>query len=232
MSDYIGKPIAAYNGVGNLVWDVEYDIFGNIRSQSKGNKDFIPFRNQGQYEDSELNGLMYNRFRYYDGNSGTYISQDPIRLLGGNPNLYSYVKDTNTRMDALGLSDCSNLNVDTGTARAIIEGSSSEIDSLIANKKLFMSQTAVDELNDYASRYNKQSDVSNFMSNYNVSVVPDNPSARASALTTTKKVGESDKIIFGTGDQMGMPTITSDAKFVRGVSARGVDFDAIVHSPI
>ena len=57
VSDYIGKPIAAYNGVGNLVWDVEYDIYGNIRSQSKGDKDFIPFRNQGQYEDSELNGL-------------------------------------------------------------------------------------------------------------------------------------------------------------------------------
>ncbi len=104
MSDYIGKPIAAYNGVGNLVWDVEYDIYGNIRSQSKGDKDFIPFRNQGQYEDSELNGLMYNRFRYCDGNSGRYISQDPIGYWGG-LDFYSYVKDVNVLIDPFGWKD-------------------------------------------------------------------------------------------------------------------------------
>ena len=103
VSDYIGKPIAAYNGVGNLVWDVEYDIYGNIRSQSKGDKDFIPFRNQGQYEDSELNGLMYNRFRYYDGNSGTYISQDPVSLSSGEFNFYGYVRDSNIYLDVMGL---------------------------------------------------------------------------------------------------------------------------------
>ncbi|WP_375563439.1 DUF6531 domain-containing protein (plasmid) [Bernardetia sp. OM2101] len=111
VSDYIGKPIAAYNGVGNLVWDVEYDIYGNIRSQSKGDKDFIPFRSQGQYEDVEVN-LFYNRFRYYSADSGTYISQDPIRLLGNNPNIYAYVSDSNIWMDILGLN-----NVQTGAGR-------------------------------------------------------------------------------------------------------------------
>ena len=45
-------------------------------------KGFIPFRYQGQYEDIET-GLYYNRFRYYSPESGTYISQDPIRLAGG-----------------------------------------------------------------------------------------------------------------------------------------------------
>ncbi|MEN7547378.1 RHS domain-containing protein [Rapidithrix thailandica] len=49
VTDSIGKPIAAYNGVGNLVWEVEYDIYGNIRSQTKGEQHFIPFRNQGQH---------------------------------------------------------------------------------------------------------------------------------------------------------------------------------------
>ena len=102
VSDYIGKPIAAYNGVGNLVWDVEYDIFGNIRSQSKGDKDFIPFRNQGQYHDTEVE-LYYNRFRYYSPESGMYISQDPIRLLGKNPNIYAYTSDSNSQADIFGL---------------------------------------------------------------------------------------------------------------------------------
>ena len=56
-------------------------------------KGFIPFRYQGQYEDIET-GLYYNRFRYYSPESGTYISQDPIRLAGGLA-FYGYVMDCN-----------------------------------------------------------------------------------------------------------------------------------------
>ncbi|MGG6229992.1 RHS repeat-associated core domain-containing protein [Tenacibaculum sp. SDUM215027] len=62
----------------------------------------MPFRYQGQYEDEET-GLYYNRFRYYSPESGTYISQDPIGLAGGMPNMYAYVYDTNTQLDPLGL---------------------------------------------------------------------------------------------------------------------------------
>ena len=68
----------------------------------KARKHFIPFRNQGQYEDEET-GLYYNRFRYYDGSSGTYISQDPIGLSGNNPNFYGYVHDSNILFDPFGL---------------------------------------------------------------------------------------------------------------------------------
>ena len=60
-----------------------------------------PFRFQGQYEDAET-GLYYNRFRYYDPSIGSYLSQDPIGLMGG-MQLYSYVHDTNSWTDALGL---------------------------------------------------------------------------------------------------------------------------------
>ena len=49
-------------------------------------------------------GIIYhNRFRYYDSNSVTYISKDPIGLAGNNPNLYAYVYDSNTQVDPLGL---------------------------------------------------------------------------------------------------------------------------------
>lgn len=65
-----------------------------------------------------------------------------------------------------------------------------------------------------------------------VTLVPDNPSARALGLTVTKKVGVADKIIFGTGDTLGVPTMTSDAKFLRGAAAQGVEFDTILHRPI
>ncbi|RVU91058.1 RHS repeat-associated core domain-containing protein [Flavobacterium columnare] len=58
-------------------------------------------RQLGQYEDLELEGLYYNRFRYYDCTIGNYISQDPIGLLGGNA-LYAYVKNSNVQIDKFG----------------------------------------------------------------------------------------------------------------------------------
>ena len=61
------------------------------------------FRQLGQYEDKELDGLYYNRFRYYSPEEGLYISQDPIGLAGNNPNFYAYVHDSNTMVDPFGL---------------------------------------------------------------------------------------------------------------------------------
>ena len=103
VSDYIGKPVQAYDDNGDVVWEVAYDIYGGIRKQVKGAKHFVPFRNQGQYEDRET-GLFYNRFRYYDSGIGNYISQDPIGLSGNNPNVYAYTLDSNTLIDIFGLS--------------------------------------------------------------------------------------------------------------------------------
>ena len=67
-----------------------------------GDVDFVPFRYQGQYHDVET-GLYYNRFRYYDPESGQYTQQDPIGLTGGNPTLYGYVYNTNLLIDQFGL---------------------------------------------------------------------------------------------------------------------------------
>ncbi|GIM57758.1 hypothetical protein CAPN006_21500 [Capnocytophaga canimorsus] len=101
VSDYLGTPVQAFNEQGELVWERELDIYGRVRKE-KGISNFVPFRYQGQYYDSEVD-LCYNRFRYYDCNTGTYISQDPIGLLGNNPNFYAYVFDSNTQVDVFGL---------------------------------------------------------------------------------------------------------------------------------
>ena len=103
ISDYIGRPAQAYDDNGNIVWQADYDIYGNLRNLH-GSRQFIPFRQLGQYEDEET-GLYYNRFRYYDPRIGNYISQDPIRLAGNNPTLYGYVRDLNKRTDLFGLSE-------------------------------------------------------------------------------------------------------------------------------
>ena len=99
VSDYLGTPLQAYDKKDNKVWEQELDIYGRQRKRPSA---FIPFKYQGQYEDAET-GLYYNRFRYYDPNAGSYISQDPIGLMGGNPTLYGYVRDLNAWIDLLGL---------------------------------------------------------------------------------------------------------------------------------
>lgn len=101
ISDYLGTPVEAYDSEGNQVWSAELDIYGRVKKYT-GEKEFIPFRYQGQYADCET-GLYYNRFRYYDCETGQYTQQDPIGLAGGNPTLYGYVSDSNTQIDILGL---------------------------------------------------------------------------------------------------------------------------------
>jgi len=101
--DYLGTPTQAYDSRGKLVWEILLDVYGNAK-ENAGEKCFIPFRYQGQYEDEET-GLYYNRFRYYSPQMGMYVSQDPIGLAGGNPTLYGYVFDPNTQIDPFGL-DC------------------------------------------------------------------------------------------------------------------------------
>ena len=101
ISDYMGRPVEAYNSYGNVVWQADYDVYGDLRN-IKGIRDFNPFRQLGQYEDDETR-LYYNRFRYYDPRIGNYISQDPIGLMGNNPTLYGYVGDLNKWADVFGL---------------------------------------------------------------------------------------------------------------------------------
>jgi len=100
ISDYIGRPVQAYDDNGNIVWQADYDIYGNLRNLHSSRR-FIPFRQLGQYEDEET-GLYYNRFRYYDPNTGTYISQDLISILG-EVNTFAYVFDCNIGIDIMGL---------------------------------------------------------------------------------------------------------------------------------
>ena len=101
ITDHLGTPIEAYNQEGELIWEREQDLYGNS-CQGFAKENFrCPFKYQGQYYDSEVE-LCYNRFRYYHPETGRYISEDPIKLLGGF-NVFAYVSDTNAWVDLLGL---------------------------------------------------------------------------------------------------------------------------------
>ena len=126
ISDHLGTPILAIDSEGNEVWNRQLDIYGRVKREIKASslgddvRPFIPFHYQGQYYDFETK-LAYNRFRYYSPETGAYISQDPIRLAGGNPTLYGYVKDSNCWVDVFGL-DCENYQVSEKRKKHILEG--------------------------------------------------------------------------------------------------------------
>jgi RHS repeat-associated protein len=101
VTNYLGTPEAMYREDGEAVWTCELNSYGKVRNFQGEFKTDCPFRYQGQYEDSET-GLFYNRFRYYDADTGVYICQDPIGLEGG-VKLYGYVHDPNTWIDEFGL---------------------------------------------------------------------------------------------------------------------------------
>lgn len=53
---------------------------------------YQPFRLQNQYYDRET-GLHYNYYRYYDSDTGRFLSQDVIGLVGGE-NFYQFSPNT------------------------------------------------------------------------------------------------------------------------------------------
>ncbi|MGE7943697.1 RHS repeat domain-containing protein [Lysinibacillus xylanilyticus] len=54
-------------------------MYGKVRELT-GEQDFIPFRYQGQYEDTKI-GLYYNRFRYYSPSEGSIYNKIQLGLL-------------------------------------------------------------------------------------------------------------------------------------------------------
>jgi len=85
-NDHLGTPLILTNDNQTIVWKAAYTPFGgaDISVQTVEN----PFRLPGQYYDSET-GLHYNYFRYYNPQTGRYITPDPIGLEGG-INLWLY----------------------------------------------------------------------------------------------------------------------------------------------
>jgi RHS repeat-associated protein len=99
-NDHLGTPQVLTDGTGSIAWKAAYKPFGEavISIATVQN----PFRFPGQYYDQET-GLHYNYFRYYNPQTGRYITPDPIGLEGG-INLFAYVRGNPLRwIDPFGL---------------------------------------------------------------------------------------------------------------------------------
>jgi RHS repeat-associated protein len=98
--DHLGTPRELTDDQGKVVWKVRYKTYGNVAVKEVEEVE-NNLRFQGQYFDEET-GLHYNRFRYYNPNTGQFITQDPIGLLGG-VNNYQYAPNPIQWIDPLGL---------------------------------------------------------------------------------------------------------------------------------
>jgi RHS repeat-associated protein len=99
LGDHVDSASEMYDAAGAVAWRAQLDLYGVATEDVAGVR--CPWRNAGQYADDET-GLYYNRFRYYDPQTGGYISKDPIGLLGGAA-LYGYVHDPLVWVDPWGL---------------------------------------------------------------------------------------------------------------------------------
>lgn len=90
-NDRLGTPLLMTRGAdGTVVWEATYKPFGEATIHPMSGVS-NHFRFPGQYYDAET-GLHCNYHRYYDPQTGRYLSPDPIGLVGG-MNLFVYVQN-------------------------------------------------------------------------------------------------------------------------------------------
>lgn len=104
--DHLGTPQLLTDNAGDIVWEGRYTAFGKqeIKLRAVSHHEHATENNlcfQGQYLDRE-SGFHYNRFRYYDPDTGRFIQQDPIGLMGG-ANFYQYAPNSINWIDPWGL---------------------------------------------------------------------------------------------------------------------------------
>ncbi len=116
VSDLTGRPLMLFNSEGKTVWRPGQTSLWGLALSLPADTGYPDPRGEldpeadpgllyaGQWQDTE-SGLCYNRFRYYEPETGMYLVSDPIGLRGGINN-YAYVHNPLGYIDPLGLTIC------------------------------------------------------------------------------------------------------------------------------
>jgi RHS repeat-associated protein len=96
VTDVVGAPLRLLSADGEVVWTSSASVWGATDADTA-----MPLRFPGQYHDVET-GLFYNLNRYYNPDTGRYVTADPLGL-APSPNPHSYVGNPTTQIDPLGL---------------------------------------------------------------------------------------------------------------------------------
>jgi len=133
-NDATGTPQALTDEAGNVVWTAETDPFGGakVNEDPDGDGQLLTFniRSPGQYFDQET-GLHYNYFRYYDPQTGRYLTSDPIGLAGG-LNTYSFANGNPVNLiDPFGLAGSGRSSIDDAIRNNVLRGNVEELRLLL-----------------------------------------------------------------------------------------------------
>ena len=91
LTDRLGWVRDVVNSSGTVIDHIVYDSYGDIMSEtSTSNGDRFKFA--GMEYDSTTR-IYYDHARYYDPNTGRFVSQDPKGFAAGDANLYRYVEN-------------------------------------------------------------------------------------------------------------------------------------------
>ena len=117
VSDLTGRPLMLFNSEGKTVWRPGQTSLWGLALSLPADTGYPDPRGEldpeaapgllyaGQWQDVE-SGLCYNRFRYYEPETGMYLVSDPLGLQGGEQT-YRYVPNPCGYVDPLGLVGCS-----------------------------------------------------------------------------------------------------------------------------
>ncbi|QTD91595.1 PAAR domain-containing protein [Burkholderia anthina] len=120
LTDQVGLPKTVFDEHGKPVWKAAYSVWGKLLPTKRAANDAhdtlidTTLRFPGQWADDET-GLNYNLNRYYDPDSGQYLSVDPLGLAAG-VRTHGYVPQPTSEMDPLGLAKCPIPGVNEGFA--------------------------------------------------------------------------------------------------------------------
>jgi RHS repeat-associated protein len=133
LADHLGSIVQETSAVGAVTLDREYDPWGApLRGEMTSGYSYT-----GREWDAEVN-LYYYRARYYSGETGRFISEDPLGLQGGT-NLFGYASNrTVVASDPWGLFT-SNVHIDVTYTAARLAGL-----GVIESIKLAIQTAAVD----------------------------------------------------------------------------------------
>lgn len=96
LADGLGSVVGLVDGDGRLAARYSYEPFGAHAGDpdADGVATANPFGFTGRERDET--GLYFYRARYYQPDTGRFISEDPLGFAAGDPNLYAYVANSPT----------------------------------------------------------------------------------------------------------------------------------------
>ena len=144
--DALGSVTSLSNGAGALANTYAYDSFGKLIASTGTLTN--PFQYTGREFDPET-GIYEYRARYYNPNSGRFISEDSIGFDGGN-DFYVYVKNNPAIwIDPLGLVECT-YNISTHQLHCLSDDLTQSFDTNHARsgKGLCMNNKACEKKHD------------------------------------------------------------------------------------